>query len=92
MNDWKNNPKLKNIAPEKLALLEKLAQGMKGKTPAETMPLLMAALSSAKAQGLSFTQDEMDLIIELLKSSASKEEAGRIEKMLKLFHANKSKF
>ena len=91
MNDWKNNPKLKNIAPEKLVLLEKLAQGMQGKTPAETMPLLMAALSSAKAQGLSFTQDEMDLIIELLKSSASKEEAARIEKMLKLFHQTGNK-
>ena len=92
MSDWKNNPKLKNIAPEKLALLEKLALGMKGKSPAETMPLLMAALSSAKAKGLSFTPEEMNLIIELLQGSASKEEAARISKMLKLFHANKNRF
>ena len=46
----------------------------------------MAALSSAKAQGLSFTQEEMNLIIELFKSSASKEEAERINKLLNIFN------
>ena len=50
------------------------------------MPLLMAALSSAKSQGLSFTQEEMNLIIELFKSSASKEEAERINKLLNIFN------
>lgn len=86
MSDWKKDPRLKNISPEKLFLLEKLASGMHGKSPNEAMPLLMAALSSAKAQGLSFTQEEMNLIIELLKGSASKEEGERIDKLLNIFH------
>lgn len=86
MSDWKKDPRLKNISPEKLILLEKLSSGIHGKSPNEAMPLLMAALSSAKAQGLSFTQDEMNLIIDLFKSSASKEEAERINKLLTIFH------
>ena len=50
------------------------------------MPLLMGALSAAKAKGLNFTPDEMNLIIDLLKSSASEAEAERIEHLLKVFH------
>ena len=86
MSDWKQDERLKNIAPEKLQLLEKLASGIQGKSPKEAMPLLMAALSTAKAKGLSFTTEEMDLIIELFKKSASKEEAERIDKLLRIFH------
>lgn len=92
MNDWKKDERLKNISPEKLELLEKLASGIKGKTPNEAMPLLMAALSTAKAKGLNFTTDEMNLIINLLKSSASKAEAERIEHLLKVFHQMGPKF
>ena len=42
MSDWKQDPRLKNISPEKLQLLEKLASGIHGKSPNEAMPLLMA--------------------------------------------------
>lgn len=92
MNDWKKDSRLKDISPEKLELLEKLASGIQGKTPNESMPLLMAALSAARAKGLNFTQEEMNLIIDLLKSSASKAEAERIEHLLKVFHQMGSKF
>ncbi len=92
MNDWKKDERLKDISPEKLQLLEKLASGIHGKTPNEAMPLLMAALSAAKAKGLSFTTEEMNLIIDLLKSSASKAEAERIEQLLKIFHRMGPKF
>lgn len=92
MNDWKKDERLKNISPEKLQLLEKLASGIHGKTPNEAMPLLMAALSAAKAKGLNFTTEEMNLIIDLLKSSASKAEAERIEHLLKVFQQMNPKF
>lgn len=86
MSDWKEDKRLKDISPEKLQLLEQLASGIHGKTPNEAMPLLMAALSAAKAKGLSFSSEEMNLIIDLLKNSASKAEAERIEHLLKIFH------
>lgn len=92
MNDWKKDPRLKDISPEKLQLLEKLASGIHGKSPNEAMPLLMAALSTAKAKGLSFTTEEMNLIIDLLKNSASKAEAERIEHLIKIFHQMGPKF
>ncbi len=92
MNDWKKDERLKDISPEKLELLEKLASGIQGKTPNEAMPLLMGALSAAKAKGLNFTPDEMNLIIDLLKSSASEAEAERIEHLLKVFHQMGPKF
>lgn len=85
MSDWKQDERLKHIAPEKLQLLEKLANGIQGKSPKESMPLLMAALSTARAKGLSFTTEEMNLIIDLFKKSASPQEVAQIDKLLKIF-------
>ncbi len=83
-NEWMNHPGLAGIDPSKLAMLQALASQGKGKGQNELLPFLMAAASSAKEKGKQFTKEEMNLIIEVLKSGKSPEETAQIDKMLNL--------
>ena len=80
-NSWANNPKLKNIDPNKLQMIMALADQGGNKKQSEMMPFLLAAASKSKSQGLTFTSDEIEVIIDVLKSGKSKEEIKKIEKM-----------
>lgn len=80
-NNWANNPRLKNIDPNKLQMIMTLADQGGNKKQSEMMPFLLSAASKSKSQGLSFTSDEIEVIIDVLKSGKSKEEIKKIEKM-----------
>ena len=47
-DDWKNNPKLSQMDPQKLSMLQNLADQGLGKNPSELMPLLWAQLLRKK--------------------------------------------
>lgn len=82
--NWTDNPSLKGIDAQKLALLNSLAQQGKGKTPQELLPFLMSAASQNRSKGLSFSSQEMDAIIRVLKIGKSQEELQRIEQLLSM--------
>ena len=52
-----------------------------GKSQNDLLPFLMAAASQSKSQGMTFSPDETDAIIEVLKMGKSPEEIARIEKI-----------
>lgn len=82
--DWMKNPSLAGIDPAKLAMLQSLAAQGNEKSQSEMLPFLMAAASSAQKEGKQFSPDEMALIVEVLKSGKSPEEAAQMDKMLNL--------
>lgn len=79
-----NNPNLKNINPEKLALLKELSSNANGKTAKELLPILMAATSTAKEKGIEFNTSEKDLIIDVLKQQMTPEEQKKADMLLKM--------
>lgn len=81
---WMNNPALKNIDAAKLQMLMTLANQGKGKSQKELLPFLMAAASQTKSSGNSFTNEETNLILEVLKQGKSPEETAKIEQMVSL--------
>lgn len=81
---WMNNPALKNIDAAKLQILMTLANQGKGKSQKELLPFLMTAASQARSSGNSFTNDETNLILEVLKQGKSPEETAKIEQMVSL--------
>lgn len=88
-NSWVNHPDLAGMDAAKLAMLNTLAQQGAGKNPTELLPFLMSAATQNKSRGLRFSSQEMDAIIQVLKSGKSPEEVARMEKiiqMMKLFH------
>lgn len=80
-NEWMNNPALKNIDPEKLKMLISMGEKSAGKSQNEMLPFLMAAASQSKENGMAFTQDETDAIIEVMKQGKSQEEIARMDKI-----------
>lgn len=83
MNDssWMNNPSLKNIDPAKLQMLMSASEQTAGKNQNELLPFLMAAASQSRSNGMTFSTDETDAIIEVLKMGKSQEEITKIEKI-----------
>ena len=84
MNDWMNNPAMKNIDPIKLELIKTAASKTSGKSGKELSPIMMALISGANKQGIRFTPEEMTLILDILKDGKSKEEREQIDRTINM--------
>ena len=79
--NWTNNPSLQNIDPQKLEMLLKLTEPGKGKAQKDLLPFLMAAANQSRKNGMSFSTQETDAIIEVLKTGKSPAEVQKIEQL-----------
>ena len=78
-DEIKNNPALKNISKEKLDLLlsyvteaEKLKQN-------EIMPYFLSITKKASAEGISFNDEETEVILSILKKKMSPADIKKID-------------
>lgn len=83
-HDWKNNPKLAGLDQNKLDMLQSLAEQGAGKNPSEILPFLMNAAKQGRHNGLSFSSDEISIILEVLKMGKSQEETAKIDKIVNM--------
>ena len=83
-DDWKNNPRLSGMDPQKLSMLQGLADQGLGKNPSELLPFIMGAASKGKNAGLNFSSDEISTIIEVLKMGKSPAEAAKLDRIVTL--------
>ena len=79
---WKNHPLLKDMDPRKLFLLTKVSEKVEGKSEQEVMPILMAAMNSARKQNLRFSPEEFELLFTILKEGKSKEEIQKMNQTM----------
>ncbi|MCD8381139.1 MAG: hypothetical protein LUC95_12685 [Lachnospiraceae bacterium] len=80
---WMQDPALKEVPSEKLALLSEIYEKSKGKNQKELMAYFMQI--SRRQQGkdaLTFSKEELSLIFNTIKKHAMREEQEKIEKML----------
>lgn len=87
MNEWINNPMLKNIDPIKLDLIQKAASQVSGKSGKELAPVMLALITSANRQKIQFSQEEISLILEILKDGKSKEEQAQIDQTIQMVNS-----
>ena len=80
----KNNENFKNISPEKINFLMQFAAQNKSGNAKEMSNMIMGAVSNAKKEGIQFTPNETDLIIEILKQNMSPEEQHKADQLLSL--------
>ena len=78
---WMNHPNLNNIDHAKLQMLMSMSEQTAGKSQNDLLPFLMSAASQSRSNGMTFSPDETDTIIEVLKMGKSPEEIARIEKI-----------
>lgn len=79
--NWMNNPNLKNIDKNKLQALWALTNQGATKSQNDFLPFLMAAASQSKKDGISFSPQEIDTIIEVIKAGKSPEEVQKIDRI-----------
>lgn len=84
VNNWLNHPAMKNISPEKLELIRMAASRSSGKSGRDLAPVMLALISGANRQGIRFTQDEITLILSILKEGKSPEEQAQIDRTVKM--------
>ena len=79
MNEWMDNPAMKNIDPAKLELIKMAAQKTSGKSGRDLAPVMLALITSANKQGIRFSPDEVSLIL-----GKSKEEQAQIDRTMRM--------
>lgn len=84
MNEWMNNPLLKDIDPIKLELIQRAAAQTSGKSGKDMIPIMMALITGAHKKGIQFTSDEINLILSLLKEGKSPEEQAQIDRTIQM--------
>lgn len=82
--NWRNNPKLKGIDPNKLNILIDLLSQADTKKNDELIPFFLAATAKANSMGVSFSDNETDLILNVLKTNMTEEEIKRLDTVRRL--------
>lgn len=84
MNSWMNHPAMNNIDPLKLELIKTAAKQTQGKSGKNLAPVMMALITGANKKGIRFTNEEISLILEILKDGKSAEEKQQIDQMIRM--------
>ena len=82
METWMNHPAMENLDPVKLELLKREAAQTKGKSGNALASVMLSLIVSANKQGIRFSQDEIDLILTILKEGKSETEKQHIDQMV----------
>lgn len=80
---WMDDPALTGIDKEKLEFLQTLVFESQSLSPKELFAFLMK-LSKNQDRSPTFSKEEMELILAVLKKNSSPEELARIDKVMKM--------
>ena len=86
---WMDDSRVSSIPKEKLTFLQKIFFESKKMTQKEQLPFFMALASRAKRENISFSQEEINLILEVIKEQASPEEVQKINQAVRMFQTKK---
>ena len=79
---WKTHPALAGMDPKKVFLLTKISEKIEGKSEQDILPILMAAMTSARKQNISFTPQEFEILFSILKEGKSEQEVRQINQTI----------
>lgn len=80
-NDWKNDPRLKSMNPEKLQVLSDFAEQIRN-TPKDQMMSALAALNlTAREKNIQFSDQETDLLASILTANLNPSERKKLDTM-----------
>ena len=79
---WKTHPALAGMDPKKVFLLTKISEKIEGKSEQDILPILMAAMTSARKQNISFSSQEFEILFSILKEGKSEQEVQQINQTI----------
>ena len=83
-NEWMNDPSLAEIDRKKLEFLQALVFESRGLQKEQMLPFLMAVAKRGQADHITFSDEEIDAIVAVIKKESTEEEAAAIDKMMRL--------
>ncbi|GFI45835.1 hypothetical protein IMSAGC019_01148 [Lachnospiraceae bacterium] len=83
-NDWMKDETLRNIEPYKLEFLQALVFESSNLKKGQMIPFLMAVAKRGQEKKISFSDDEINAIVAVLRKHATPEETAKIEKIMSM--------
>ena len=83
-NDWMNSPALAGIDRAKLEFLQALVFESRGLQREQMLPFLMAVAKRGQADHITFSNEEIETIVSVIKKESTPEEAATIDKMMRM--------
>lgn len=78
MNQFENDPRLKNLMPLKRQIILELANGSHNATMEQMFPQIMQLNRELQKRNLSFSKEESNLIMDIMMEQASHAERQKI--------------
>lgn len=85
MANWLDDPAVAHIDKSKLDFLQMLVFESNGLSKEQMLPFLMAIAKRSKENKVSFTDEEIDTIVETLKKYTSPEDLDKMNKMISIY-------
>lgn len=85
-NQWMNDPELAHIDKNKLAFLGTLISQGSSVNQKEMLPFILNFIKQSKNSNISFSKEEIQLIITVAQKYATPEELEKLEKLSPFFH------
>ncbi len=86
---WMQEPSVQGIPKEKLDFLQKLVFESKNLSQKELLPFLMALAQRSRSENISFSQEEMNAIIDAIKKYSTPEEINKMNQIMRLMAQKK---
>jgi hypothetical protein len=81
MNSYDDDPRLQKMDPKKLKFLDQMSGELKQKKQEEVLPFLLAVTAAANERGISFSDEEAEMIIEHIYPNQTAEDQKRIQQL-----------
>ena len=86
---WMTDPRVNSIPKVKLDFLQKIFFESKNLKQKEQLPFFMALAARAKKEQISFSKEEIDIILEVIKEHSSPEDVQKINQTIRMFQSRK---
>ena len=80
--DWTTHPGMNNLDPLKREIIRTAAKQVQGKSGNQMATVMMALITSARKHNISFSPEEISLILEILKDGKSPDVKKQIDNMV----------
>lgn len=87
--DWMQDPALIDIPIQKLQFLQSMLFESQKHSGKEMLPFFMSLAMKAKKQNITYSEEEINTIIPVLKKFASEEEIAKMNQVIKMFYNRK---
>ncbi|NLY47958.1 MAG: hypothetical protein GX059_02925 [Clostridiales bacterium] len=84
-----NNSNKRNIDPRKLAVLLELMKEAEGKSVDQVLPLILSANKKLQSQNLGFTNDDGEILLELLTKNMPPQKKAQMKMLLNMMSNKK---